>query len=282
MMLGLAGGWMKDDLEKHISLKDKFDEIDREIINVVKHGFYQSHFRKNIGMWEYGEAIVHFIPPECTRINFLKLSRETIRDRRTLKSSYNLYQQYPEKQKYIKEYAEPMATKALERYLKTMTVLLSGSTEWWTPKKYIDAVHKVMGDIDLDPASCKEANKTVCAKKYYTIEDNGLRKKWEGRIFLNPPYGNTAMEFIEKFFNDYGSSFHEGIILVNSRATDAGWFQPMFEGVVCFSDHRIDFESPDNKITSSTHGSCFIYFGPNEKIFAEVFNEFGNIIKRWP
>lgn len=160
-------------------------------------------------------------------------------------------------------------------------ILSSERSNWYTPKKYMDAVHGVMNGIDLDPASCPAANKTIRAKKFYTKEDDGLLQNWHGRVFLNPPYGRAGPDFIEKLYNEYGSTISEAIVLVNSRATDADWFQPMFEGIICFTDHRIDFDSPHEKPTSSTHGSCFIYFGPNEERFAEIFSRFGNVVKRW-
>ena len=160
-------------------------------------------------------------------------------------------------------------------------ILGSKEMEWWTPKKYIDAVLEVMGAIDLDPASNAKANEIVGADRFYSTKNDGLAKQWQGKVFLNPPYGKIGPWFIEKLYESLGSGVDEAIVLVNSRATDADWFQPMFEGVLCFTDHRIDFDSPDNKETSSTHGSCFIYFGPNEQKFAEIFGRFGNIVKRW-
>jgi len=270
------------DIIKASLLKEKLDEIDNEVIEIVKDGWYKSHLKKNIGMWEKGDIIDGTFRGVKVPPSYRELERQTGRAHHHLKRWHDIYKQHPNKQKYIEEYAKPMATKALERYFNTIAVLQSGTPEWWTPKKYVHAVHKVMGDIDLDPASCEEANKIVMAKRFYGPGDNGLLKKWEGRIFLNPPYGDFTRDFVEKFFNDFDSSFNEGIILVNSRATDADWFQPMFEGIICFTDHRIDFDSPDEKKTSSTHGSCFVYFGSNREKFAEVFNEFGNIIKRWP
>lgn len=159
-------------------------------------------------------------------------------------------------------------------------VLSSERHDWYTPKIYIDAVHEVMGGIDLDPASCAEANEIVKANEFYTEENNGLEQSWYGRVFLNPPYGKLGPEFIEKFFGE--PAVLEAIILVNSRANDASWFQPLFNGIICFTDHRIDFDSSHKKTTSSTHGTCFIYFGPNERKFSEIFSRFGNVVRRWP
>jgi len=263
------------------SLKETLDTIDQDVNQTVHSGYKESRLRVLIGMWEKGKAILEYTGVNSS--SFYQLEKQTGRSQESIKSWHDLYQKYPDQGKYIAEYAEPKAEAWAEKALgqKWTALLDSDSPDWWTPKKYIDAAHEVMGGIDLDPASCAEANKTVRAKKFYSRQDNGLDRSWQGRIFLNPPYGKECAEFIEKFFNDYGSSFQEGIILVNSRATDADWFQPLFEGVVCFTDHRIDFDSPGEKTTSSTHGSCFVYFGPNEEKFAEIFSSFGSVVKKW-
>ena len=68
-------------------------------------------------------------------------------------------------------------------------IVASGENEWYTPEKYVEAARKVLGKIDLDPASSKPANKIIKATKFYTLADDGLKQPWNGRLWLNPPYG---------------------------------------------------------------------------------------------
>ena len=77
--------------------------------------------------------------------------------------------------------------------------LNTGYFEWYTPVWLLDMVRNVMGVIDLDPASCEIAQKDVRALKYHTRLDDGLLQKWEGSVFMNPPYtDNLIMPFIHR------------------------------------------------------------------------------------
>lgn len=66
------------------------------------------------------------------------------------------------------------------------------SPEWYTPSPFVEAARVVMGEIDLDPASHEEANQIVRAKRLFTIEDDGLKQPWFGRLLVNPPGGKGA------------------------------------------------------------------------------------------
>jgi len=62
---------------------------------------------------------------------------------------------------------------------------------------------KVMGSIDLDPASNEGAQKNVMASTFYTEKENGLNYEWHGNIWLNPPYGiGLAKPFMVKLITD--------------------------------------------------------------------------------
>lgn len=65
----------------------------------------------------------------------------------------------------------------------------SDTNEHYTPADIVEAARTTLGAFDLDPASCGAANQHVQAAKFYTKEDNGYMKFWEGRVFLNPPGG---------------------------------------------------------------------------------------------
>ena len=87
------------------------------------------------------------------------------------------------------------------------------TTDWITPPKYVEA----LGEFDLDP--CHSLNQQFKhAKKVYTIEDDGLSKKWEGRVWLNPPYGRGIGKWLKKM-----KDHNNGIALIPAR-TDTMWF----------------------------------------------------------
>jgi len=159
---------------------------------------------------------------------------------------------------------------------------MSESNEWYTPAEYIQAVRAVLGSIDLDPASCAQANETVQAATYYTSEQDGLQQRWFGKVFCNPPYGGLSGPFAAKLVEEYRTgNVDEAILLVNANSTDTQWFQPLWDYVLCFTDHRINFIAPQGSASGSTHGSVFVYLGSDADVFASVFGQFGAVVARY-
>jgi len=64
------------------------------------------------------------------------------------------------------------------------------SDERYTPSWLLEVVAEALGGIDLDP--CADPLKRVPAKSHFTLVDNGLEQAWEGTIYINPPFSNTA------------------------------------------------------------------------------------------
>lgn len=65
----------------------------------------------------------------------------------------------------------------------------SATAEHFTPSYIVEAARTALGEIDLDPASCEEAQRVVKATDWYGEQDDGFLKPWYGRVFLNPPGG---------------------------------------------------------------------------------------------
>lgn len=165
-------------------------------------------------------------------------------------------------------------------------LLTSETNEWFTPPQYVDMARELMGGIDLDPASNAYANeKVVQAATYYDIQANGLDKEWAGRVWLNPPYGREeggsnqeawSRRLIEQF--EAGIT-KEAVLLVNAN-TEAKWFQPLYNYLICFTNHRIRFYNTEGTPSQPTQGNAFIYFGNQQERFTELFSQFGVVIRR--
>jgi len=158
----------------------------------------------------------------------------------------------------------------------------SGENEWYTPKEYADAADKTMGGIHLDPASSDKANKIIKADKYYTKETNGLKHKWQGNVWMNPPYSQPLIkEFIDKLIDGINcEDIKQACVLVNN-ATETLWFQALLQrcSVVCFLKGRIKFiDKGGNGTGAPLQGQAILYFGNNDIEFYNNFNQFGIVL----
>lgn len=160
----------------------------------------------------------------------------------------------------------------------------SQSVEWYTPQKYIDSVKKVLGQIDLDPASNEEVNKSIKAHSFFSEQEDGYIKRWFGSVWMNPPYGfrngiSNQQLWTEKLINEYEQkNVKEAICLVNA-STDTKWFQKLWRYPICFTDHRIKFIPAGGNKNQPTHGSVFVYFGKNFENFRKEFGQYGVIVR---
>ncbi len=183
---------------------------------------------------------------------------------------------------YCSDKCRVAAWRKREASKNTAAVTQSLTNEWYTPMVYIDAARRVMGGIDLDPASCAEANATVQAGCYYSETDSGLEHEWKGRVWLNPPYGRLAGKFVEYLAGQYAAgSVSAAVVLANAHCTDTSWFRPLWDGALCFTYGRLNFAAGTAARGGSTHGSVFAYLGPDRQAFAAEFGQFGAVVIRF-
>jgi len=159
-----------------------------------------------------------------------------------------------------------------------MQVLTSQeSVEWYTPSEYVEMVREVLGDIDLDPASSETPQQWIRAKTYWTAGDDGLSRRWFGRVFLNPPYpaAEWARYMVKQWRN---GALEPSIALVNANLGYA-WFEELWTRYpVCFVKERIFFVGQDGKGGQSKKASAFLYFGDAPFKFNHTFKSIGRVI----
>lgn len=165
-----------------------------------------------------------------------------------------------------------------------------GAEELYTPRKFVDAIlHTFQGVIHLDPAGSARAN--IPAQRLFTKEDDGLSKKWNGRIFLNPPYNRATKLWIARSIIAFNTSEIEEIILLLPNKSDTQWWHSIwkeaeiFNPVYCFVEGRIIFDTPYKEYQGkplprpykwqADFPAMFVYLGPHQDRFIEAFSEHG-------
>ena len=159
---------------------------------------------------------------------------------------------------------------------------MSETEEWYTPKEIIDSVLEVLGEIDLDPCGNNKSQSTVPANKYFTKEEDGLTKSWDGTVYMNPPYGGEIKDWIIKLLDEWESgNTIEAIALVPAR-TDTDWFYRIDAHPWCAIRGRLKFSNHKN---SAPFPSAVFYLGSEGDIegierFFKVFSKHGTIFQR--
>lgn len=134
-------------------------------------------------------------------------------------------------------------------------VLKQKSAEWYTPVWLFDELGLM---FDLDPASPHDMETAVPATTKYTVFDNGLKKSWFGRVWMNPPYGPDTGTWMHRMIQ-HGN----GIALVFSR-TDTSWCQEAMREATAtlFISGRIQFiPGKENQHKKSRCGAGTVLFG---------------------
>jgi len=153
----------------------------------------------------------------------------------------------------------------------------SGSDEYFTPIEIIEAARRVMGEIDLDPASSSEANKRINTLWFFDKHNDGLKAEWRGRVWMNHPFGKkTNRQWIQKLVSEFNSGRVTEAVCITFAATSERWFQPLIVFPQCFLCPRTNYFLPDGTIKRGvTKGSVVTYLGPNVDRFAKEFQEMG-------
>lgn len=101
-------------------------------------------------------------------------------------------------------------------------LLSSNNMNWETPKNIIELAKSIVG-IDQFTLDCCAKDSSVAKGSYYfSPEDDGLKQKWYGTVWNNPPYGRNIIKWIKKSYEESLTGV-EVICLIPAR-TDTVYF----------------------------------------------------------
>lgn len=151
-------------------------------------------------------------------------------------------------------------------------LMTSNSADWHTPAAIMDATVKLLGVIDVDP--CAEPARAVPARVHFTEKEDGLSREWHGRVYMNPPYGDAIIAWVQKLCEQYTiGNVVEAVALVPAR-TDTAWWDEVSLAPVCFLRGRLKFSGG---ATGAPFPSAVIYLGKRGGKFDKIFRRLGHI-----
>jgi hypothetical protein len=129
--------------------------------------------------------------------------------------------------------------------------------EWLTPPSIV----KSLGDFDLDP--CSPVNPPwLLTPNQYTVYDNGLLQKWDGRVWLNPPYGRETFKWLFKL------ALHRwGVALIFARTETKGFHATVWNMAhsVFFFEGRLSFYYVDGTQGNAANApSCLVSYSQTD------------------
>lgn len=120
----------------------------------------------------------------------------------------------------------------------------SKKSTWSTPPAFFRELNEEF-DFTLDP--CASDEDATC-QKYYTEEDDGLSKDWEGEtVFMNPPYGRDIKTWIKKAYDESRKPNTTVVCLIPSRTDTKYWHEYIMKaGQVRLVKGRLKFGGSPN------------------------------------
>lgn len=102
----------------------------------------------------------------------------------------------------------------------------SGKQNWSTPRWFLKVLLTLLGypAFSLDP--CCDGPVNACGEKFFTPKQNGLKQKWFGHVFVNPPW-NDIGSWVEKAKRELNNVDSITFLLPNKPETK--WFEQLWQ-----------------------------------------------------
>ena len=132
----------------------------------------------------------------------------------------------------------------------------AGSTTWLTPLEVVRAC----GHFDMDPCAFPG---WPTADRLVSLPEDGLSVPWEGRIWLNPPYGSEVWTWLARL-----AEHGRGTALIFARTETEGFVREVWgkASALLFLHGRLHFHHPDGTRAHANAGapSVLVAYGAED------------------
>lgn len=141
-------------------------------------------------------------------------------------------------------------------------LMFSSKTDLWsTPQDFFDKLNEEF-HFTLDVCAFPENAK---CEKFYTPEDDGLHRPWDGVVWCNPPYGRQIGKWV---YTGLIASMLRGstVVMLLPARTDTKWFHEWIYGKaeVRFIKGRLKFGGSKNAAPFPSMVVIFRPYGRDE------------------
>ena len=150
----------------------------------------------------------------------------------------------------------------------------NASVDWYTPPWIFERLGL---NFDLDPCQPPNGIAWIPAAKRYSINDDGLAQPWNGRVWLNPPYGKHTGAWLARMHQH-----RNGIALVFAR-TDCAWFHDYIAkaDAILFMRGRVKFVDGlgATRGSGAGSGSMLAAWGADSVASLEAMRDIGHLVR---
>jgi phage N-6-adenine-methyltransferase len=156
------------------------------------------------------------------------------------------------------------------------TMMSSEKTVYETPQWLFDFLNELFG-FTLDV--CATA-KNAKVKKYITPKKDALKQQWNGRWWMNPPYGRQIGSWVKRAAYFGKQEGNLGVCLLPAR-TETAWFQTLWDEaeLLLFLRGRLKFGGGDSAAPFPSVIPVFWHNDHPEKYIWKL-RELGNVVVR--
>lgn len=117
----------------------------------------------------------------------------------------------------------------------------SASCDWETPQDFFDRIN---AEFQFTLDVCATTENAKC-ERFYSPDEDGLRQRWVGIVWMNPPYGREIGRWVEKAYAEAQNG--AAVVCLLPARTDTRWFHDYCKrGEIRFVRGRLKFGGSTN------------------------------------